>query len=111
MAPVWGIPVRHGRVHPGPTVTGNPYKNASGVIKLGTIAVSGKSGFTVKNAKCTFVNSKLGLKDITTPAVTGKFKTGKIATGKITFTQKLTGPGGFSKSCGPARLTFTATTK
>lgn len=101
---------RYGEVGciPGGAISGNPYNNASGVIKVGTIAVSGKGGFSVKNAKFTRVMTTT---DVTTSTVTGKFKTTKTATGTITFTQHLTGPGGFSKSCGPVHLTFNATTK
>ncbi len=83
-------------------VTGNPYANATGLIKVGTIAVSGKGSFSVTNE-----NSREGVKS----TIVGKFKTAKTITGKIKFTQHETGPGGFNKSCGPIDLTFTATTK
>ena len=96
---------------PGGTITGNPYNSASGVIKVGTIAVSGTGSFSVKKAKSTYVNSTAGTTDVTKSTVTGKFKTAKTATGTITFTQHMTGPGGFAKSCGPIHLTFKATTK
>jgi hypothetical protein len=93
---------------PGGTVTGNPYAIASGIIKVGTIPVSAAGHFSVTGVKFTYANTKAGTKTVTTTAVAGKFKTAKTATGTITFTQHLTGVGGFSKSCGPLAMKFTA---
>jgi len=83
-------------------ITGDPYTGAhAAIIKVGTVAVSGTGSFSVTNGGSTGIKSK----------ISGKFKTANKATGTIKFTQHLTGPGGFNKSCGPFNLTFTATTK
>jgi hypothetical protein len=96
---------------PGGTITGNPYAIASGMIKVGTIPVSATGHFSSTGAQFTYANAKAGTKTVTTTAVTGKFKTAKSASGTITFTQHLTGVGGFSKSCGPLAMKFTAKTR
>jgi len=96
---------------PGGAITGNPYAIASGIIKVGTIPIAATGHFSATGAKFTYANTKAGTKTVTTTAVAGKFKTAKVATGTITFTQHLTGVGGFSKSCGPLAMKFTAKRK
>ena len=91
--------------------TGSPYTSAANIIKVGTITVSGSGGFSVTNAKSTYVNSKSGKKYVTTSTVAVKFKTAKSASGTVSWSQKTTGPGGVNKNCGPYELSFTATTK
>ena len=87
---------------------GNPYSKASGILKVGTIAVSANGSFSVQNAKFTYVKFTT---TTTKSTVAGKFKTAKSATGTIRFTQHVTGPGGFNRTCGPVHLTFSATIK
>jgi hypothetical protein len=96
---------------PGGTIAGNPYASAAGMIKVGTIPVSAKGHFSVTGTTFTYTNTKAGMKTVTTTMVTGKFKTAKKATGAISFSQHLTGPDGFSKSCGPLEMKFTAKTQ
>jgi hypothetical protein len=97
---------------PGGAITGNPYTSAAAIIKVGTIPVAAKGHFSLTGATSTYVNTKGGkTTTVTTSAVAGKFKTAKTAAGTITFTQHLTGVGGFSKSCGPLAMKFTAKTK
>lgn len=96
---------------PAGTITGNPYTSAAAIIKVGTLTVSATGHFSITGATFTYANTKAGTKTVTTTAVTGKFKTAKSATGTITFTQHLTGVGGFSKSCGPLAMKFTAKRK
>jgi len=96
---------------PSGTIKGNPYTSAANIIKVGTIAASSNGSFSVANRKSTYVNSKVHMTDVTTSQIGGKFKTAKSASGFISFSQNLTGPGGFKKSCGPFEMKFTATTK
>lgn len=96
---------------PGGTITGNPYATASGMIKVGTVPVSATGHFSTTGAQFTYANAKTGMKTVTTTAVAGRFKTSSRASGTITFSQHLTGPGGFSKSCGPLAMKFTAKAK
>jgi len=75
---------------------------------LGTIAV-GKSGTFSRKGATTKRSSGLSQTD-TTSTVSGHFKNASTAVGTITFTQKLVGKGvPVSKSCGPEKVTFTAT--
>ncbi len=96
---------------PGGTIAGNPYAGAAAMINVGTIPASAKGHFSVTGATFTYTNTKAGTKTVTTTMITGKFKTAKTATGAITFSQHLTGTGGFSKSCGPLEMKFTAKTQ
>jgi hypothetical protein len=96
---------------PGGTIKGNPYTSAANIINVGTIAASSDGSFSAPNAKSTYVNSKVHTTTVTISMIMGKFKTAKSASGTISFTQNLTGPGGFKKSCGPLEEKFTATTK
>ncbi len=96
---------------PGGTIAGNPYASASGIVKVGTVALAATGHFSVAAATFTYVNTKASTTTVFTTAVTGKFKTAKSAAGTVTFSQHLTGPGGFSKSCGPLAMKFTAKVK
>jgi hypothetical protein len=82
----------------------NPYTKGS-IIHVGTVKVSSSGHFSVSGAKSVF--SIDGQITTTTSAVTGRFTKGKAATGTITFSQKFGGT--LSASCGPAKISFTAT--
>lgn len=91
--------------------SGNPYTSAANIIKVGTITMSGSGSFSATNTKSMYLNSKTGKKYVTISTIAGKFNTGNSAAGTITFSQKIAGRGGASKSCGPYAIHFTATTK
>jgi len=91
------------------TISGNPYASAATMIKVGTIPVTATGHFSITGVAFTYANTVT--KTVTTTAVTGRFKTAKAAAGTITFSQHVTGVGGFSKTCGPLAMKFTAKTK
>lgn len=64
---------------------GDPWVNALFVIKVGTIPVTSKGRFSVKNVKWTA--DEFGTPKTTTSTVTGHFKTAAKAVGSIKFTQ------------------------
>jgi hypothetical protein len=81
----------------------SPYKNGS-IIHVGTVKVSSKGSMSVSGAKSKF--SIQGQVTTTTVAITGHFTKSKAATGTITFSQKFSGT--LDSSCGPAKISFTA---
>jgi hypothetical protein len=87
----------------------NYYLKPFNTHKLGTVTISARGAFSVKNVATKFSipgNSTT----ITTSSVSGKFKTAKLATGTITFTQKISTKFNSFK-CGPAQRNFTAKLK
>jgi hypothetical protein len=80
----------------------------SGQAPVGTIKVSGGK-FSVSNLKTKQVAPSLGGggKAYWIVTVSGKFTSPTKASGKLTYTEKGTKPAG--SSCGPIKLSFTAT--
>jgi hypothetical protein len=81
----------------------SPYKNGS-IIHVGTVKVSSKGAISVSGAKSKFEIQ--GQITTTTVAITGRFTKSKAVTGTITFSQKFGGT--LDASCGPAKISFTA---
>lgn len=86
----------------------DPFAQPSTIHKLGSIKVSSKGTFSAKNVVTGFAS--FGQRTFTTSTVTGKFKNPKTAIGTIKFTQSFRSQVGMGH-CGPAKRTFTATTK
>jgi hypothetical protein len=94
-----------GRLTPGV----NYFLKPAFVQRVGIISVTSKGNFSIKGAKSTY-QPVSNQKTVTTSSVTGKFKTSKLASGTITFTQKFSGSGFMTQTCGPVKFTFTAKT-
>jgi len=78
----------------------------SGQAPVGTIKVSGGK-FSVSNLKTKQVGTSTSGKAYWIVTVNGKFTSPTKASGKLTYTQKGIKPAG--SSCGPIKLSFTAT--
>ncbi|MGZ6575863.1 MAG: hypothetical protein ACXVHJ_33240 [Solirubrobacteraceae bacterium] len=92
--------------------TGNPFTGTGYTYhKIGTIKVSAKGTFSIKNAKWTFHMQppQHGVL-VTFSTIDGRFKNAKTATGQIRFTQTLQGNTCHSSDHHNPTTTFTATT-
>ena len=87
---------------------GDPWTNPQFVRQVGTIKVSSKGHFSVKNAKSQVVipGTHPHVTKYNSSTVSGSFKTAKKATGTIKLNVKIG-----SHSCPSQKLSFTATTK
>jgi hypothetical protein len=83
------------------------YTQPSFIVRAGTVKVASSGRFSVTGAL--FNRTAFGTTTTTTISINGSFTKPKAAKGTIRFSQKASGQ--FTSSCGPATITFTASTR